>query len=234
MAAIPYENLDILLGRGVELDLEVLQAKLLGGRRGGYCFEHNLLFAALLERLGFEVTRLAARVVMAGGPPRPRTHMLMRVGADGHHPWLADVGFGGEGPLEPMPLEAGAVSRQGGWSFRLRDEDAGRRWTLQTLRTDGWFDLYRFTLEPQLPIDYVMANHYASTHPRSPFTGAILAHRMEPHRRFVLRGRLLTEARPDGAAVSRTVADHELGPVLADPFRITLTDAELARLRARP
>jgi N-hydroxyarylamine O-acetyltransferase len=111
---IPFENLDVLLGRPIRLDLASLQAKLVEARRGGYCFEHNVLFAAVLEALGFPVTRLAARVYM--GPPspaRPRTHMLLRVEV-GAEPWLADVGFGRDGLLEPVPFDPGpAVSQVG-------------------------------------------------------------------------------------------------------------------------
>src|SRR5262249_26883142 len=96
--AIPFENLDILLGRGVSLDPARLAAKLVDARRGGYCFEHNSLIAAALRELGFIVEILGARVRM--GPPRPnlppRTHCLLRVTIDGA-PWLADVGFGGDG-----------------------------------------------------------------------------------------------------------------------------------------
>src|SRR5471030_1316332 len=79
---IPFENLDIHLGRGIRLDLESVQAKLVRGRRGGYCFEHNALFAAALEEIGFPVTRLSARVRSGGSLVLPRTHMLLKVGAD--------------------------------------------------------------------------------------------------------------------------------------------------------
>src|SRR4051794_35005419 len=128
---IPFENLDVLLGRPIRLDLEGLQAKLVRGRRGGYCFEQNVLFAAVLEQVGFRLTRLAARVRFGAAGPRPRTHMLMRVEADGR-PWLADVGFGGEGLLEPLPLAPGRVARQSYWSYRVVQEDGGV-WALQSL-----------------------------------------------------------------------------------------------------
>src|SRR5450755_2396793 len=100
---IPFENLDILLGHGIRIDLASVQAKLVRGGRGGYCFEQNALFAAALELVGFRVTRLSARVRMGGPPVRPRTHMLLRVEADGVL-WIADVGFGGWGLIEPIPL----------------------------------------------------------------------------------------------------------------------------------
>ena len=118
VATIPFENLDVVFGNAVHVDMDSLQGKLVLRSRGGYCFEHNLLFAAVLDQAGFRVTRLAGRVHMGTDRPRPRTHMLLRVEADGKE-WLADVGFGGEGLLEPLPLADGATARQGDWTYRL-------------------------------------------------------------------------------------------------------------------
>src|SRR5262249_30740485 len=101
---IPFENLNVLLGRPIRLDLDSLQAKLVRDRRGGYCFEQNTLFASVLEQIGFRVTRLAARVRLGAHRLLPRTHMLLRVDVDGQ-PWLADVGFGGAGLLQPILLK---------------------------------------------------------------------------------------------------------------------------------
>jgi N-hydroxyarylamine O-acetyltransferase len=102
--AIPFENLDILLGRPIRLDLASLQAKLVRGGRGGYCFEQNLLFAAVLEHLGFALTRLAARVRLRADRVNPRTHMTLAVAVEGERV-LADVGFGVEGLLLPVPID---------------------------------------------------------------------------------------------------------------------------------
>jgi N-hydroxyarylamine O-acetyltransferase len=205
LAAIPFENLDILLGRKVALDLPALQAKLVAGRRGGYCFEHNTLFQAVLSAFGFRVTPLAARV-LGGGIVRPRTHMLLRVDlAEG--PYLADVGFGGDGFVHPIPLAAGVETRVGSMAHRLRPD--GEAWVLEG-RADGgeWGDLYVFTLEPQLPVDYEMANHYTSTHPASRFVQTLTAQRTTAARRSVLRNRDLAVSE-DGATTTSTVRDPE-------------------------
>lgn len=221
---IPFENLDILLGRGIALDLDSVQDKLVRRPRGGYCYEHNLLFAAVLGRLGFAVTRLAARVQPSGSGVR--THMALRVEAGGE-PWLADVGFGAS-LLEPLPLRAG-TARQGGWTYRLEPAGADR-WLLAQ---DGAGELYEVTLEPQRPIDYEVYNHYTATHPRSPFVGQVVALRTEPDTRYALRGRRLeTTTTPAGESETREVAPDELAAVLADPFGIVLTDEELAALPA--
>lgn len=165
---IPFENLDVLLGRPIRIDLASVQAKLVGARRGGYCFEHNTLFAAVLRRLGFHVTTLAARVWLLRpdkSAPGPRTHMLLRVDlAEG--PFMADVGFGGPGLTEPLRFAAGEVQAQPFGVYRLRQE--GDEWTLES-RGESWQDLYSFTLHEHLPIDYEVANHYTSTHPDSHF-----------------------------------------------------------------
>jgi N-hydroxyarylamine O-acetyltransferase len=213
-AAIPFENLDILLGVPIRLDLASLQAKLVSRRRGGYCFEQNALFASVLERIGFRVTRLAARVRYGTDRVLPRTHMTLRVDvADA--PILADVGFGADGLLLPVPMD-GVLSQQFGWSYRVME--SGGVHVLQSHRGDAWEDLYAFTHEPQLPVDYEIANHYTSTHPASRFTQRLTAQRLLQDVRWTLRDRELIEDR--GATIrTRVIRDEdELLEILADVF----------------
>ncbi len=212
---IPFENLDILLGVPIRLDLASLQAKLVAGRRGGYCFEQNALFAAVLERFGFAVTRLAARVRLGSDTVRPRTHMTLAVDVDGKR-MLADVGFGASGLLLPVPFGHGPPSRQYAWTYRIVDE-AGA-WLLQSARGDAWEDLYAFTGEPQHAVDYELANYYTSTHPESRFTRTLTAQQVGPDVRRVLRNRDYVEDR--GVEISeRTLADDdEVLSVLAEVF----------------
>ena len=212
---IVFENLDVLLGVPIRLDLASVHAKLVEARRGGYCFEQNTLFAAVLAALGFAVTPLAARVRFGTTAVLPRTHMTLQVDVDGER-LLADVGFGADGLLLPVPLEGAAVSRQFAWSYRIVD-DAGQ-WALQSLSGDAWKDLYAFTLEPQHPVDYELANYYTSTHPASRFLRTLTAQRLAPDKRRMLRDREYTE--DNGHAVTRRtlVDDDELLAVLADTF----------------
>lgn len=211
--AVPFENLDILLGREIRLDLPSLEAKLVAARRGGYCFEQNTLFAAVLADVGFPVTPLAARVRLGGRTDGPRTHMLLSVRADGRD-WLCDVGFGGGGPWEPLPLEPCGEVAQGLWRFRLV-EDGGER-VLQNMGPSGWRDLYGFTLEPQRPADYVVANHYTSTHRDSSFTKVAVAQRSSAAGALVLRGSVFQVLRP-GEAPAETPAPE--GDALLDLLR---------------
>ncbi len=218
--SIPFENLDILLGLGIQLDLQSLQRKLIAERRGGYCFEQNLLFAAALEALGFDVTLLSARVRYGATVVRPRTHMLLLVTlADSR--WIADVGFGGEGLLRPVRLAFDEESPQFRWTYRLVEE--GRHYVLQTRRADGWLDMYAFTLEPHERIDYEVANHYTSTHPTSHFRLMPTVQRPSPDVRYILRGRELITDTGD-AVTTRAVADEELLAVLRETFGLDLPD----------
>src|SRR6185312_11161403 len=116
-----FENVTIQSGGGISLALADLERKFLDEGRGGYCFEHNTLFAAALGDAGFAATTLLGRV--RRGPPErwTRTHMVLRLDVDGEV-WLADVGFGCAGLVEPMPLRVGATVEQGGFTYRLRRE----------------------------------------------------------------------------------------------------------------
>ena len=202
---IPFENLDILLGRPIRLDLESITAKLIEARRGGYCFEQNALFAAMLEAIGFRVTRLAARVRMGAVEIRPRSHMLLAVDVEGES-WLADVGFGGDGLLLPVRLKADEVQQHFGWQYRVMVD--GGSYILQTWRPQGWLDLYGFTLEEQYAVDYEVSNHFTSTFPQSPFVNKLVVQRPGKDVRLTLVNRQLTEQRPDGVSET-TLADDD-------------------------
>jgi len=218
LATIPFENVDVLLGRPIRLDLDTLQAKLVRSRRGGYCFEHNTLFAAALRALGFTLTTLEARVRPPGATRTlPRTHMTLHVDLAGR-PWLADVGFGGDGPLGPVPLDGEPVE-QNGDGYRVTADARVR--VLQLRRDGAWRDLYAFTLDEALPVDFEVANHFTSTWPGSPFTRTLTAQLSTAAERRVLRHRTLSVRRA-GAEQSREVADAELLPLLAAQFGIEL------------
>jgi N-hydroxyarylamine O-acetyltransferase len=175
MLAIPFENLDPHRGVPVSLEPDALAAKLVAARRGGYCFEQNLLLKAGLEALGAEVEMMLARV-RSGAPPgslRPRSHLVLRV-RDGGKPLLADVGFGLGTLLEPIPFEPGGPYEQWGWRYRLVAE--GRELVLQSADEGTWRDVYAFVPEPVPLVDVETSNWFTCTYPRSPFvTGLIVA-----------------------------------------------------------
>jgi N-hydroxyarylamine O-acetyltransferase len=212
---IPFENLDILLKRPILIDLPSLVDKLVANKRGGYCYEQNLLFAAVLQKLGFAFTPLAARVRYRAHTVLPRTHMLLLVHfEDGD--WIADVGFGGEGLLLPVPLRSGIETRHYAWTYRVL-EQAGQ-WLLQSRRNDDWTDLYAFTTEPQFPADYEMANHYMSTHPNSRFVQTLTVQLPHPEVRHVLRNLELIEDRGLSSSSRMLAGEEERLQVLASVF----------------
>jgi N-hydroxyarylamine O-acetyltransferase len=215
---IPFENLDILLGRPILLDPEHVERKLVQDRRGGYCFEQNLLFADALEAIGFRVTRLMARVRYRTTAVLPRTHMVLLVDVDDGRR-IADVGFGAEGLLLPVPFGTGAESRQYLWTYRVVDDSS--RFVMQSLRCGSWIDMYAFTLEPQEQVDYELANYFTSTHPQSRFVQTLTAQRNSPDARLVLRNRELTVDKGDDVS-TRVLADQtEIVAVLAESFGLT-------------
>ncbi|MDX2564348.1 arylamine N-acetyltransferase [Streptomyces sp. TX20-6-3] len=222
--AVPFENLDVALGRTVPLDLKSLQAKLVDRRRGGYCYEQNSLFAAVLERIGFTVTGRGARNRSRGAVLPPVTHALLVVTIEGEQ-WLADVGFGWQGPLEPVPLRDGARVEQSGWTFGMAAEDEGIH-VLRSLRPQGWTDLYAFSPQTLYPADFTVMNHYSSSHPQSRFLGQVVAQRPgEDERRALVRDTLST-VRTDGVVEERAVPVNELIGTLEDLFGIELDDEE--------
>ncbi|WP_055601687.1 arylamine N-acetyltransferase family protein [Streptomyces aureus] len=222
--AVPFENLDVALGRPVPLDLKSLQAKLVERRRGGYCYEQNSLFAAVLERIGFTVAARGARNRSRGATLPPVTHALLVVTIE-HEQWLADVGFGWQGPLEPVPLGDGARVEQSGWTFGTVVEDEGIH-VLRSLRPEGWTDLYAFSPQTLYPGDFTVMNHYSSSHPQSRFLGQVVAQRPGADERRALVRDTLTTVRTDGVVEERAVPVDELIATLESRFGIELDDEE--------
>lgn len=232
MAAIPFENLDVLLGRGVRVDLESVAAKLVTARRGGYCFEHGTLFQAALGALGVEATAHAARVLLvAPKPEAPRTHMFLTV-VDAGTTWVLDPGFGGPGPLVPVPLVEGQEARQGRDVHRLVRRDG--EWVLEGLLKGAMTALWTSSLEPQFPVDFALANHYVSTFPGSPFATRLMIRALTPDGRVSAMNRDVTTLR-DGVAETHQLADRvELRALLARHFGFDLPDVERLRVPSAP
>jgi N-hydroxyarylamine O-acetyltransferase len=232
-AAIPFENLDPLLARPVRLDLPSLEAKLVRERRGGYCFEQNALFRAVLEALGFAVTPLIARVVWMAPPDRPmgpRNHMLLKVDlAEG--PFIADVGFGGQ--LISAPLRLVVDQTQVTAEARWRLVADGEALLIQTELPFGWTSAYRFTLEPAELADYEMSSWYTSAHPTSLFISNLLVERLTPQARLTLFNARLTRRHTDGRVEEAVLAGpEELARVLEHDFGLT-PPADAAAVFAR-
>ena len=237
-AALPFENLDPLLGRPVALDAASLSAKLVESCRGGWCYEHNLLLGHALRAIGFQVQDLAARVRwnVPAGVVRPRTHMLLLVSvASERH--LVDAGFGGLTLTAPLRLDRRSPQTTPHGTFRLPLSSGG--YELQAAVAGDWRALYAFDLQPQQAADFEMASWYLCHHPASIFRRSLMAARVLPSGRHTLLDDRLTHHRADGEAqVRRLGSPGELRAVLESVFAIDLAglsglDAVLDRLLDR-
>jgi N-hydroxyarylamine O-acetyltransferase len=229
--AIPFENLNPLLRWPIRLDARSLQDKLVKQRRGGYCYEHNLLLKHALERIGFRVTGLAARVLLnqPEDAVRARTHMLLQIDLEDEI-WIADVGFGGmtlTAPLrllehvpQPTPHEPFRLTRMAG-DYALQAEVRG-----------GWRTLYRFDLQQQVLPDYELASWYLSNHPESRFVANLVAARTEPQRRYALLNNELAVHELNRESERRSLTSvAEVRQTLSETFRIDVPES--AELDAR-
>lgn len=233
-AAIPFENLNPLLGWPVPLDVDSLQTKLVAGGRGGWCFEHNTLLRHALEALGFSVTSLAARVLWnasPGSPIGPRSHMLLLVDLGGPL-YIADVGFGGNVLTAPLRLEPHIAQPTPHELHRLLPLENG--FVLEVSLGGEWKPLYRFTMEPQFPADYEVSNWYLCHHPSSFFRQMLIGARVTADGRYALRNNALAIHR-NNITEKRTLADPAaLRSSLENDFALKLPESpELAAILQR-
>lgn len=225
VASIPFEAIDVLLGRGVDLAPEAVEHKLVNAGRGGYCFEHNGLFKRVLIALGFHVEGLAARVrwmESGDGPAQPRSHMALRVTIDGR-PWLVDVGFGAAVPTAPLRLDHHAPQALRHDTFRLQPVDD--ELLLQIWRNDDWRPVYQLGTQVQLDVDYKMANWYTATHPDSHFRRNLMLARTTPQARYALHNNQLSIRRPHGANERHGLTADELEQHLKTTFGLPVAAA---------
>lgn len=255
LKAFRFENLDLMLGRGIRVDLPSIQAKMVGAGRGGYCYELGQLFGAVLERLGFTVDRRLARV-WRPGPVPPRTHLTLRVTLPAHpqlvngagpavartqseQTWLVDVGFGSS-PAGPVLLDGladdpdapGGTGPQeiDGWTYDVVPGDRPGTWDLRELEDGEWVRQYQFDDAIVVPADVVMSNHYTSTYPESWFIHTPVAVRRDQDAIHSLVGRAYTVTRRGPVKKRRDLADGEWTAALRDVFGLTFTEEEQARL----
>jgi len=233
-AAIPFENIETLCGRVPALDLDALQRKMLLGRRGGYCFEQNTLFMAVLGELGYAVRGLEGRV-RTGVPVEvstARTHMALSVTIAGED-WLVDVGFGAFSP--PYPLKLG-TSEGGDALHRFVTAPHGEL-LMQARTFDGWTDGYLVMPSRPLPIDYEMGNWWTATYPNAMLRKNLLVSRaVADGGRLTLFNRRLTLRRPlDGVPQERELRDRsEIAAVLAEDFDLDVAPQDLDAIMERP
>ena len=221
--SIPFENLDVLQGRRIDLSPDALERKLVHARRGGYCFEQNGILLQVLEAVGFRVRPLSARVRYGrpSGMIPPRTHLFLRVEIEGTS-WLADVGVGGFSMTSAIRLEETGEQATPHETRRIAREGALR--VHQVHFQGGWHDVYEFTLEEMPLIDRELANWYTSAHPQSDFRNRlVVALALPGGRRKTLLNREFSERQRDGTSNGRLIeTPEELRMVLAEDFGLHL------------
>jgi N-hydroxyarylamine O-acetyltransferase len=249
--SIGFENLDVMLGRGIRIDAASVWTKLVESpSRGGYCFEQNALFGAMLAQIGFASRPLLARVWLGLGWPGevdampPMTHTLSLVTIEGAS-WIADAGFGGS-YVPPMPLANGAeATTPDGARHRLRRSgapgEAKGAWLLERAgpasATDGrasdstdFQPQYSFGLGEVTPADLELSNHWTSTRPGTRFTTACLASMVLEDGFAALNGRRLSMYAGGRASVMEVAHARDWRSVLADLFHIELSLDEVEGL----
>lgn len=221
-ATIPFENLNPLLGEPVRLDQPSLEKKLLTDKRGGYCFEHNLLFMRMLQDLDFAVRPLLARVVWTNpdAASLPPSHMLLLVEVNGQN-HIADVGFGGLTLTTPLRLRADSAQTTPHETFRLTGGEPD--WTLEVKLAEDWRPVYVFTLDEVSEDSIAAINHRIATDPASPFTHELRVALAPSGKRLKLQNTKFTRQPTDGEADYRelTSAD-DIKQVLTEDFGIVL------------
>jgi N-hydroxyarylamine O-acetyltransferase len=226
--AIPFENLDIPLGRGIELSPDRLFDKLVTRRRGGYCFEQNALFLGMAGAIGFSARPLLARVWLAAEGTPPRTHTLNLIRIDGEE-IIADVGFGGSF-VPPLRLADGAQTATADGARHRLVEDADHGWRLERDGGEGWQAQYSFGLDRVWPADLEAANHFTATRPGTRFTTLRIVSAATPDGYASLIGRTLTVSR-SGQADVREIADaQQYRKILRERFALDLSGEEVGGL----
>jgi N-hydroxyarylamine O-acetyltransferase len=222
-AAIPFEGMDPLLGRPVDLAPAALETKLIYAGRGGYCFEHNSLFKLALEGFGFEVDALIARTRWSQptGVLNPRTHMALRVPLGGKD-WLVDVGYGGSMQTAPLDFAVREPQATCYEPSRLRPE--GDELRLETLIDGEWKAICDLMLTAQADADFVTPNWYTSTHPDSRFKRNLIAVVTRADERISLGNNRLTIRRRGQEAERRVLDADGIEAALRDMIRLPVED----------
>ncbi|WP_435035896.1 arylamine N-acetyltransferase family protein [Pseudomonas neuropathica] len=220
----PFENLATIAGAPVLIDLPSIEEKILVGGRGGYCYELNNLFFALLLELGFDARSISGRVVMnqPEGSWTARTHRLSLVTIDDVR-YISDVGFGGMVPTAPLILDTEAEQATPHEPYRIEKQADG--YMLQAKVAGEWRSMYLFDLQRQEDIDYTIGNWYVSTHPESPFAQRLMVARTGDGWRKTLNNGSFAIHRMGASSERREVAQvDELIDLLAREFGLHLHD----------
>lgn len=220
MLTVPFENFDVGQ-RPIVLDEAAFVRKVVEEWRGGFCYELNGAFAAMLRALGYRVQLLSAGVARDGGGFGPDfDHMTLLVSIDGKK-WLADVGFG-DSFVEPLRFEIDTNQLDPAGVFRISSEPASGMFELQRLDKDTWRDQYRFTAAPRELVEYEEMCRYHQTSPKSSFTQKKVCSLATETGRMTLSDRRLIVT-SEGHRDERELSEPEYQACLREQFGVVLT-----------
>jgi N-hydroxyarylamine O-acetyltransferase len=229
-SSIPFENLSVVVEGPPSLDLNAIETKLVRNGRGGYCYEHNSLFQAVLTGLGYKVTGLSARVLygLPSGTLSPRSHMVLCVDMPDAR-MLVDVGFGGL--TLTAAIDMTTEGEQDTLNEKVRVLSVGPSRLVQAKLGQAWVDVYQFDFAEQLRPDYEQQNWYAATRPNSLFANNLIVTMPIRDGRYALFNRTLTFRTQAGEKQVQGIANADsLRTVLKDVFSIALSNRELERV----
>jgi N-hydroxyarylamine O-acetyltransferase len=232
MHAIPFENIDPLLGRVPSLALEDITAKLVTGRRGGYCFEHNALFGHVLTALGHTPRAVLARVFDPSGRSGARSHHAFTVEAEGET-WLCDTGFGGHGALAPLRLTTPAPQAAPNGTYRVRVDAASGETALDRQAGEDWVPLYAFDRAPVRDIDFEAANFLCARWADAPFSANLMVAFHSDAGRLALFNRAVTRGMPPETEQAHLVSPDDLDELLRTGCGLDLAKPQVAQIWAK-
>lgn len=220
LLSVPYENLDILRGERIRLDIDSLYDKIVLRRRGGYCFELNRLFGWLLSSLGYSVTDYVARYFRGESGTPKRRHQVLRVVCAGGEEYLCDVGVGAVIPLYPIPYRFDSIFDQDGVKYALKwDEVFGV--VLTEPHGDGWRWVYSFEELPQHDVDFIFASFWCEFASDSPFNKKYILSIRKPGKRITIDDFLLRVFTKEGVT-EKTLTPEERESAVSEVFGINI------------
>ena len=228
ISKFPFSSLGVLLHEDLSLESQVLFARVVTNKRGGYCFEHNKIFFEVLSSFGFECQIVLARVLLNRDIDIPRTHRITKVALSGSN-YIVDVGFGPQCPREPLLLDTTEPQNQGDAVYRII-QHRPKHYFLQIEEADEWFTLYSFDSGHYTEADCLSGHHYSSTHPDAVFVNNLVVSRKLYDDVRLLRNGEFHRIQGRTTAITDVLSKENLGMILTREFGIMLTLNQLSAL----
>ena len=221
LESVPFENLDIHIGRKISLDPARIREKIVVRRRGGFCYECNGLFADLLASLGYRVSRHSARMALGDRVGPEFDHMVLLVALD--HAYLVDVG-NGQSVRDPLPLVGGDLSEAEGIEYRVDTHPDGYALYHRQAAAE-WLPRFLFSTVPRTQSEFAGMCEFHQTSPDSVFTKQRLATIATPEGRLTLLGRRFTEVQGTERSERDLPSEREVSDLLRSHFGIDLAES---------